>query len=674
MGSSAVKARAHRPYLKGAGIQPDRPPEHLTMLHFFRNFFKSKIGIGVTLAFLVLMALAFASSDVANVSTFGGVAGGDRVAVAGDERIDSRELSMNATNALQQVQQQNPTLTMEAFVAQGGLDEVLDQMLSRAALAEFGRMHGLRAGSRLVDSELVQLAAFRGPDGKFDEAAFRAAIAQRGLSEDAVREDLAMGLMARQLLTPVSLSPVMPESIGRRYASLLRERRQGTIALLPSAAYAPQGTPTADQLQEFYARTSSRYIRPERRVIRYATFDQSALGTLPAPTEEQIAQAYRRDQAQYAARESRRFTQLILPTQAAAQAILTEVRGGTSLAQAAEEKGLRTTPISPVTQSELTGIASAAVANAGFTAAQGALAAPARGGLGWYVLQVDAIERQPARTLAQVRPEIATRLVEEQRQAAFAQLIGRIDDQLQDGESLSDIARELRLPLQTTRPATADGAIYNVPGETVAPELSPVLSVAFNMEEGQPQIAELATGQRYVVYDVAEITPSAVAPLAEIRDQVIAFWRRDRGAAAARSAADRVLQRIARGSTLAAALEAEQPNLPPPGPVNLTRDDLARQGQVPPPIALFFSMAQGTVKKLEDRSQNGWFVVQLADVEPGEVAADDPIVRATLQQLGQVTGEEYAAQFVKAVEREVGVERNQAAIDAVAAQLTGRTN
>jgi len=644
------------------------------MLQLFRNFFKSKIGILVTLGFLALIAIAFASGDIANVGTFGGVAGGDRVAVVGDERIDSSELSMNATNALQQVQQQNPTLTMDAFIAQGGLDEVLDQMVSRAALAEFGRKHGLRAGDRLVDSELVQIPAFRGPDGKFDAAAFRAAIAQRGLTESAVRQDLAAGLFARQLLTPVALSPVMPESVGRRYASLLRERRQGSIALLPSAAYAPQGNPTDEQLQEFYGRTSDRYVRPERRVIRYATFDQSALGNLPAPTEEQIAQAYRRDQAQYAARESRRFTQLIVPTQAAAQAILTEVRGGKSLAQAAEEKGLRTTELGPVTQAELTGTASAAVANAGFTAAQGALATPARGGLGWYVLRVDAIERQPARTLAQVRSEIAAKLAEEQRRTAFAELVSQIDDQLQDGENLSELARERGLTLQTTRPATADGAIYQVPGETLPPELSPVLQVAFEMGEAEPQVAEIEAGQRYIVFDVAEITPSAVAPLAEIRDQVIAFWRRDRGAAAARAAADRVLQRIASGSTLAAALEAEQPDLPSPDALNLTRDDLARQRQVPPPIGLFFSMAEGTVKKLEDRNQNGWFIVQLADVEAGDIPENDPVIRATLQQLGQVTGEEYVAQFVNAVQRDVGVERNQTAIDAVAAQLTGRTN
>ena len=118
------------------------------MLQLFRNFFKSKVGIVVTLAFLALIALAFASMDVANTGTFGGVTGGDRVAVVGDRRIDTSELSQNASNALEAARQEDPTITMEAFIARGGLEQVLDQLLTRNAIAEFGRRNGLRAGGR----------------------------------------------------------------------------------------------------------------------------------------------------------------------------------------------------------------------------------------------------------------------------------------------------------------------------------------------------------------------------------------------------------------------------------------------------------------------------------------------------------------------------------------------
>src|SRR5689334_1635799 len=69
---------------------PARKP---TMLQFFRNFFKSKFGVLVTIAFLILIAIAFGVGDVASNRTFGGVAGGDRVAVVGDRKISTSDLS-----------------------------------------------------------------------------------------------------------------------------------------------------------------------------------------------------------------------------------------------------------------------------------------------------------------------------------------------------------------------------------------------------------------------------------------------------------------------------------------------------------------------------------------------------------------------------------------------------
>ena len=644
------------------------------MITLFRKFFGSKLGVGITLAFLVLIAIAFASSDVANNAVFGGVSGGDRVAVVGDERIDAAELSMNATNALDQVRQTDPTMTMAAFVADGALDDVLDQVIRRTALAEFARRHGMRAGNRLVDSELLQIPAFRGPDGEFDQDAFRVAIGQRGLTEAAVREDLAMGLLARQLITPIAFSPVMPESFGKRYATLLRERRQGSIALLPSAAFAPQREPTEAQLQAFYRANGSRFVRPERRVIRYARFGEEALGTLRAPTEAEIAARFKRDAAQYAAVERRTFTQLVVPTQDAARAIVAEVAGGQSLDAAARAKGLATTTVGPVTQAELSTAASAAVAQSAFAARDGTVAAPARGGLGWYVLRVENVERQAARTLAQVRGEIAAALAEEQRRAALADLTARIEEEFDEGRSLSEVARELKVEIASTRPATADGRIYGAADETVPPIVGRVLQPAFEMEEAEPQLAELVAGETFVIFDVTDITPSATAPLAQIRPQVVALWRRDEGAKAARAAADRIIQRLGRGTAMAAAVAAENKAVPTPQSVDLNREELGRTGQVPPGLALFFSMAQGTVKKLEAPDDGGWYVIQLDDVEAGTVADNDPIILATLRQLGQVTGDEYLEQFVNAAQREVGVERNETAIKAVAAQLTGQNN
>ena len=133
------------------------------MIKLIRNLISSKAGVAVTLVLLVLIALAFGLSDVANRGSFGGVSGADQVAIVGNEKISTSELSKAATSALNQVRQNNPTATMESFIAAGGLDHALQQAIDTAAFAEFGHKIGLRAGDRLVDSEIAQVAAFKVP-------------------------------------------------------------------------------------------------------------------------------------------------------------------------------------------------------------------------------------------------------------------------------------------------------------------------------------------------------------------------------------------------------------------------------------------------------------------------------------------------------------------------------
>lgn len=642
------------------------------MLHFFRRFFKSKLGLGITLGFVALIAFAFASMDITSTNpTFGGVAGDSNVAVVGDTSITAAEFQNAMQNELDRRKQTEPTLTMQALIARGAADEVIEQLMQRAAIAEWAREHGLRAGKRLVDSELVKIPAFYGADGRFSRDAFEAVLRQQGVSEAAIRADIASGLLAQQTLLPASLGTVVPQKLARQYAVLLRERRTGAIATLPSAAFAPTGEPSPAQLTAFHRANGERYIRPERRVLQYATFGEEAIGEIPAPTEAQIAERYRQNRAQYAASESRTFTQVIVPTEAAAQAIVAELSGGASMAAAARSKGLSTTQVGPVTKAQFAGQASQAVADAAFAAAESAVAAPRRGSLGWYILRVDNIERRAERSLAEARSEISAALAQEQRRAAFIDTASRIEEEFDNGSSLGDVAAELGIELQATRPLTADGRVYGT-AEAAPAELGPVLRTAFEMDEGEPQIAEVVPGQTFLVFGVRDITPSAVAPLAEIRADVIADWRRSEGAKAARAAADRVMQRVQRGQALAAAVAAERVSLPAPERIDMGREELAQLGRAPPSLALFFSMAEGTVKKLEGPADSGWFIARLDDIEVPEIAADDPLIGTTRTQLAQLYGDEYAEQFIRAAMAEVGAEKNQTAIDAVLRQLSGQ--
>ena len=644
------------------------------MINFFRSFFQSKLGLALTIGFLVLIALAFASADVSTTGTFGGLSGTNNVAVVGDEEITTADLRQSTDNALRQVQANEPTLSMEQFIEDGGLTQVLDTLLDRVAVSEFGRLVGLRAGENLINSEIMQLPAFRGADGNFSQDLYQQALRSQGLTDQIVRDDLSDGLIARQVLIPAVFGAKFPDSIVRRYAAQLRESREGSVAILPSELFVPENEPSDEQLETFYRENRSDFIRPERRRIRYATFGADALDERTQPTDAEIRQRYEENAEIYRASEERTFTQVIVPTRQAAESFRERIQDGASINAVASEAGLEASEIGPIVKEDYAQSANAAVANAVFGADEGDVAEIARSPLGFHVVRIDDVTAIPARSLQEARPEIAEALRNEKQRRALNELASEIENRVSGGESFREVAEALDLEVQTTAQLTASGAVFGEQGET-APELvQPLVATAFQMEEGQPQIAEVETGETFVLFEAASITRSAAPPLAEIREDAIARWKLAEGAKAAKAAAERILKRVDEGSTLAAAVRAEETRLPPPQPLSITREELMQQQRPNPPLALFFAMTEGTAKRLAVPNDGGFFIVSLDEITQANIEDDDPLIAQARSGYGEVLSREYGDQLRVAIRSDVKVERNDDAVASLRREMTGATN
>jgi len=641
------------------------------MLTFFRRFFQSKIGLPIFLGFLVLMALAFAAADISGTG-FSGVSGSDRVAVVGGEPIASTELVTATNSALEQVRQQNPTLTMPEFIAADAMDEVLRQLIDRNAIGLYAQQYGLRAGDNLVNSEILQIEAFKSLTGEFDEQTYLAALRQRGLSDAVFRRDLVNGLLEDQLLRPALAAPQMPAKIARQYASLVLERRKGEIALIPSSAFAPAGDPSETQLAEWYGKNRAQFMRPERRTLRFAVFGDDTLKVNAIPTEAEIAARYKRDAAQYQASERRAVTAFVVPTQDAAKALAARIRSGTSLEAAAREAGFSASATDLRDRQALANTTSLAFAENAFKAAQGGVIEPAQGNLGWYVARVDKIERIPARSLAEVRGTIAEALGVEKRNAAIADLVAEIEGEIDGGTALPEVAKAYGLTVETTPALLANGQAFGQPEVQIVPQLVPVLTTAFQMEESEPQLAEVVPGKQFVMFEVARVDEASAPPLAEVKAQAVAGWKRAQGAMLAKQAAERVAAKARGADGLAAALAAEGK------PHELERIDFERRAllsqrgrNIPAPLVLMFSMAEGSVKVLEGPRNIGWYIVSLADISTNPVESEPGLLEQTRAQLAPALTEEYRLQAAAAMRKELGTTRDDAAIEAVRKRLAG---
>ncbi len=617
-----------------------------SMLQFFRNFFSSKLGVGVTIAMLVMITLAFAGGDVASSGGFGGVAGGDRIATVGKRRISTADVERAAGNAVEQLKERDPTLTMPTFMANGGLEEVLSNLIDLSAIRAFGENHGIRVGDRLVDSEIAKIPGVQGPDGKPSEQLYQAWLAQKRLTDSQLRGQVIESIMARQLLTSASFGVTVPREATIRYAAVAAETRAGQIAMLPSAAFAPKTAPSEAEINGFYATHRGDYMQPERRVIRYAMFDESVVKNAAAPTDAEIAARYEANKAQYAGSQTRRITQLILPTEAAAKAVLAEAKGK-SLEAVAREKGLTAASLGELSKQSLAGQSSQAVADASFAADRGAIIGPLKGPLGWHLMRVDAVTEKPTRTLAQVRGELSTQIAAEKHRAALTEFSAKIEDEFDNGASLSDVAKELDLTVEQTAPLTADGKVFGKPDQTAPVAIARLIQPSFSMEgENQPQLAEVEPGKKFAIYDVGAIAAAAPPPLAEIRAQVIADVQLSKGSVAAKAAAQKIEAAARKGEDIRAAMAALGVALPPVDQINMPRMQIEAMGQkAPVPLVQLFSIARGSVKLLGAPRNRGWYVIKVTGITPGTVAANDPRLVNFAQGLSAATAREYSDQL-----------------------------
>lgn len=630
------------------------------MITFFRRALSSKLVLGL----LALIAIAFIITGIEQPfqGSVSSGSGSGIVASVGGEDITEAEMVKKVRNQVDALRREQPGFDMARFVAGGGVEQTLDLAIDGRAFEIFARRQGMTASKRLVDGEIASRPEFAGPTGKFDQATFQSVLRGVRITEQDVRGEFTREALTKPLRVAASGASRLPATLVQPYAALLLEKREGTIAIIPSGAFVDARAASDADLATFYKANVARYTVPERRAVRYATIDRTRFAGLTA-TDAEVKAAYDRNTAEYAPRERRRFTQVIVPDEATAKAILARASTGAPLDTAARAAGRDTIPVADIDQAGFAKLTSPAVAAAAFAAPARGFASLQRSGLGYHVIRVDAVTTTPATTLSAVAPKLAAAIVEGKTARALADVVAQIDDAA-NGATFDELVKTYALTATTTPVVTATGQSLDTPGFQPDATVTAVLREAFQADpDDHPSVATIEPGQRFALLKLDRVVPAAPRPLAQIRERVAADFAIDRGARAAKVAADGIVAAVNRGTPLAQALAKLGKPLPPPQPVAVSRMQLAQaKGQIPPPIEMMFGMAEKRARLLRAPEGQGWFVIYLNRIESGDVATRPDLTAAAQAQLSRVAGEEYVQQFARAIRDQLGTKRNEAAI------------
>lgn len=634
------------------------------MLTSFRRATKSKIGTVILAMFGLAIVASFAIADVSGLSLGGSGLSSSTLVKVGSLEVTDRELDSALQQRLSQIREQNPTADYSALA--GDFEPILQGLVDQRTLQAFARKHGFSVSKRLVDAEIANLPGTKGLDGKFSQQAYDNFLSRQRLTDAQVRDLIEGSIIQRLLLVPAANSPRVPIGMARPYASMLLERREGDVALIPVSAFTAGLNPTDGQLGQYYSANRNRYMVPEQRVVRIARLGPDQVAGVQ-PSEAEIAQYYRANRAQYGASDTRVISQALVPDRNVANQIAKRAKSGQSFVEAARPAGLSAEDISigPQTRAQFTKLAGEKVAAAAFGASEGSIVGPIQSEFGWHVVKVDSVRRQSGRTLDQARAEITAKLTADKRTTALADLVETVQDAIDGGSNFDEAARAARLQVISTPLVTADGAARGDPAFRLPPDLQPALSSGFEMSADDEPVIEQIGNDSFAMVAPGRIVPAAPEPLAAIRDRVRADWINKQATDRARIAATQIASKSGGQASIADAVRQAGSALPPVRRIALRRIDLSRMGdQVPEAVRMIFNQGQGKSRVGADREGQGFFVAKVTRIVPGNALNQPSLIGQVQKGFEDPLAQEYAHQLLAAARKALGVRRNESLIAA----------
>ena len=600
----------------------------------------------------LLMAMLILGLGGFGVTSFSG--GVTRVGSVGDTEITTdayaRALQAQISAFSQQIGQ--PISTQEALAF--GIDrQVLQGLVTRAALDNEADRIGVSVGDEVVAGELMAMDAFKGVSGTFDREAYRFQLDRTNQSQAEFEGNLRRDVSREILQGAIVGGFVAPAPMTDTLYTWIGERRGFSMLRLGEADLAaPVGEPDEAALKAHYDGNIDRFTKPEAKRITYVSLLPEAIAKDQPVDEATLKEMYEDRIDEFVLPERRIVERLVYPDQASADAARVKLDGGTSFETLVTERGLTLDAIElgDVARDEL-----GDAADGVFSAEEGAVVGPLRTDLGPALFRVVTVLAAEETTFAAARDTLAIEIQTDSARREIADKVEQIDDLLAGGATLEDMAKELGLELATLDHVPGqqgEAVIEGYPAfRTAADAAAPDdFAEAIVLEDGG-----------VVALRLDEIVPAAPIPYDEARDKVAEDWRADALAKALAARAVEIKAAIEGGAAIGSF-----------GIVD-TAPEIARDGFVAnAPDTLLpavFKMAAADVQVIE--APGFVAVVRLDEIQPAASEGDEAVAMRdalSAQAAQAIAGDAFAA-FANALTAEAGITLDQSVINGINASL-----
>ena len=493
-------------------------------------------------------------------------------------KVNGREIPVNEVRESYQRQ-----LAQLARGSDGNVDEaartalkqkVLDDFIGSEALISHSEDLGYRVGDAQLLREFGRIPAFQ-VGGKFDMDHAIAVLKAQGRSIPEVESLVRRNIELQQLETALRYSSFATPGEVRRISGLMDQQRELAWLVLPVAHFAATASPDEATLQGWYSAHKADYLSPELVTLSYVEISLADLSAQVTVTEAQLKGYYddqkNRNPEAYTQPEQRRVRHILLQVSDPKDDAAVKAKAGEILhkAQAGEDFGKLAQQYSQdpgsAKQGGDLGMSEAKVfvkpfADAAFSMAIGEVRGQVRTQFGYHILKLDAIQAATTRSFETSHADIEAEYRRSEADRLFNGLQDRVSDAaLQNSSDLEFVARKAGLPVRTIADFSRSG------GGGALGKAPKVLEAAFSPDvlDGRlSQIVEVEKG-RGVILKASNHRLPHERPLDEVRSDVLAAWKKERGTELSRAAAADCIKRLEAGEGWETLAKAEGGTLQP---------------------------------------------------------------------------------------------------------------
>jgi peptidyl-prolyl cis-trans isomerase D len=600
----------------------------------------------------VLMGMLILGLGGFGVTNFGG--GVTTVGTVGDAEITADDYARAFQAQLNAFSQQvgQPISSQEALAF--GLDrQVLQNLVTQAALDNEAARVGLSVGDEVVAAEITGMDAFKGVSGTFDREAYSFALDRTNQTEAEFENGMRRDLTRSLLQGMVAGGFAAPQALTDTLYTWAAERRGFSMIRLGEAdLVTPVPDPTEDELKAFHGDNIDRFTAPEAKRITYAALLPEDIAADQPVDDAVLRDLYQSRIDEFVIPERRIVERLVYPDQAAADAARAELDAGTSFEDLVAARGLTLDAIDlgDVTRDDL-----GAAADAVFAGAEGDVIGPVASDLGPALYRVVTTLDAEETSFEDARATLAIEIQTDAARRAISDKVELVDDLLAGGATLEDLGKEAGMTLGTIDHVIGQQGTAPIEGYPAFREAADAV-----LADDFPQAIVLEDGG-LVALRLDEIVPAAPIPFEEAREAVDAAWRADALTKALSARAIEIKSAIEGGAAIGSF-----------GIVDVT-PEIARDGFVTgAPDTLLpavFAMAEGDVRVIE---ADGFIaVVRLDRIQPAATEGEDAeaLREAIATQARQaITADAFAA-YTTALTAEAGMTLDQTVINAVNTSL-----